>query len=83
MTTDTAVTELQGVRLAFDKEEVLAGVDLSIAARERLVILGILKPNCGSVQFKGMEVTRMGRRRLNRMRQRIGMVYQYSALISS
>ena len=47
------------------------------------LILGILKPNRGSVQFKGIEVTRMGRRRLNKMRQKIGMVYQYSALISS
>ena len=31
--------------------------------------------------FKGQEVTRMSRRRLNQMRQKIGMVYQYSALI--
>jgi len=98
-TNDTAiVTELKDVHLAFDEKEILRGVDISLAPRERLVvlgqsgggkstllrlILGILKPNCGSVQFKGMEVTRMGRRRLNRMRQRIGMVYQYSALISS
>jgi phospholipid/cholesterol/gamma-HCH transport system ATP-binding protein len=98
-TNDTAaVTELKGVHLAFDEKEILRGVDLTLAPRERLVVLGqsgggkstllrlvlgILKPNQGSVQFKGMEVTRMGRRRLNRMRQRIGMVYQYSALISS
>lgn len=94
----TAVTEMKGVHLAFDEKEILRGVDLSLAPRERLVVLGqsgggkstllrlvlgILKPKHGSVQFKGMEVTRMGRRRLNRMRQRIGMVYQYSALISS
>jgi phospholipid/cholesterol/gamma-HCH transport system ATP-binding protein len=98
-TNDTAiVTELKDVHLAFDEKEILRGVDISLAPRERLVvlgqsgggkstllrlILGILRPSQGSVQFKGMEVTRMGRRRLNRMRQRIGMVYQYSALISS
>ena len=47
------------------------------------LILGILRPTKGSVKFQGLEVTRMGRRRLNRVRQKIGMVYQYSALISS
>ncbi|MEP6667816.1 MAG: ATP-binding cassette domain-containing protein [Chthoniobacter sp.] len=90
--------ELKEVHLSFDDKEILSGVNLSIAPRERLVvlgqsgsgkstllrlILGILKPDSGSIQFKGLEVTRMGRRRLNKMRQRIGMVYQYSALISS
>lgn len=92
------VVELQDVHLAFDEKEILKGVDLALEPRERLVvlgqsgsgkstllrlILGILKPTSGLVKFKGLEVTRMGRRRLNKMRQKIGMVYQYSALISS
>lgn len=92
------ITELQEVHLSFGEKEILAGIDLSIQPRERLVvigqsgggkstllrlILGILKPSAGSVQFKGLEVSRMGRRRLNKMRQKMGMVYQYSALISS
>ncbi len=95
---ETAVAELTGIRLAFGENEILRGVDLHVAARDRLVILGqsgsgkstllrlilgILKPTGGSVSFKGLEVSRMGRRRLNRMRQKIGMVYQNSALISS
>lgn len=92
------VTELSGVHLSFGAQEILQGIDLQVRPRERLVvmgqsgsgkstllrlILGILLPQSGSVRFKGLEVTRMGRRRLNRMRQKIGMVYQYSALISS
>jgi phospholipid/cholesterol/gamma-HCH transport system ATP-binding protein len=92
------VIELRGVHLAFGEKEILTGVDLRIAAKERLVvlgqsgsgkstllrlILGILKPNAGSVQFQGREVTKMKRRKLNTVRQKIGMVYQYSALISS
>jgi phospholipid/cholesterol/gamma-HCH transport system ATP-binding protein len=92
------VVELDDVHLSFGESRILRGVDLKLFPKERLVILGqsgggkstllrmilgILKPTAGSVKFKGLEVTRMGRRRLNKMRQKIGMVYQNSALISS
>lgn len=93
-----SIVGLDDVHLAFGENRILRGVDVNLAPRERLVvlgqsgggkstllrlILGILRPQQGSVKFKGLEVTRMGRRRLNKMRQKIGMVYQYSALISS
>ncbi|MDB6172775.1 MAG: transporter related [Chthoniobacteraceae bacterium] len=92
------VLELDQVRLAFEGEEVLRGVCLRAMQGERLVILGrsgsgkstllrlilgIVKLVSGSVKFEGAEVSQMGRGRLNQMRSRIGMVYQYSALISS
>lgn len=92
------VAELTDVHLSFGEKNILQGITFQVAPRERLVvmgksgggkstllrlILGILQPTKGSVQFNGLEVTRMGRHRLNRMRQKIGMVYQYSALISS
>ena len=99
MTTDTnSIVDLQDICLAFDGKEILSGVNLSVPARARLVVLGpsgsgkstllrlvlgILKPTAGKVAFNGLDVTRMGRRRLNKMRHKIGMVYQYSALISS
>lgn len=99
MATDSSsILELEDVRLAFGQEEVLQGIDLNIAPRDRLIvlgqsgggkstllrlILGILKPTGGAVRFKGLEVQRMGRRRLNKMRQKIGMVFQNSALVSS
>ncbi|MGI8603363.1 MAG: ABC transporter ATP-binding protein [Verrucomicrobiales bacterium] len=99
MSTAAPIIELIDARLRFGEDkEILRGVQLAVRARERLVvlgqsgsgkstllrlILGILKPTGGSIKFKGLEVTRMGRRRLNKMRQKIGMVYQYSALISS
>lgn len=98
MTSPAPVAELHDIHLAFGAQQILRGVDLAVGEGERLVVLGksgggkstllrlvlgILQPQRGSVQFKGLEVTRMGRRRLNKMRQKIGMVYQYSALISS
>ena len=94
----TPAVELRELHLAFGEKEILSGVNLRVPPRARLVvlgqsgsgkstllrlILGILKPTAGEVKVKGLEVSRMGRRRLNRMRQKIGMVYQYSALISS
>ena len=97
-TAPTPILELREIVLEFGEQRILHGVNIAAQPRERLVImgqsggrkstllrliLGILKPTSGSVQFKGIEVTRMGRRRLNKMRQKIGMVYQYSALISS
>src|SRR2546430_4544037 len=47
------------------------------------LILGILQPNAGSIFFKQFETTRLRRRKLQQVRQHIGMVYQYSALLSS
>jgi phospholipid/cholesterol/gamma-HCH transport system ATP-binding protein len=47
------------------------------------LILGILRPNSGSIFFKQFEITKLSRRKLQRIRQQIGMVYQYSALLSS
>ena len=96
--TDAPLIELRDVHLAFGEKEILTGVGLRLAPRERLVvlgqtgsgkstllrlILGILRPTSGSVHFQGGEISRMRRRELNAMRQKIGMVYQYSALISS
>src|ERR1043166_3005022 len=92
------IVEMSHVRLSFDEKVIIKDLNLAVKPQERLVILGqsgsgksttlrlvmgILHPNSGSVKFKGEEVTRMSRSRLNRMRQKIGMVYQYSALISS
>lgn len=96
---DGPLVSLEEVEIRFDDDEpVLRGVDLSVSAGERLLILGqsgsgkstilrlvtgTLRPTGGTVRFKGDDLAQMGRRRLNRARQRMGMVYQYSALISS
>ncbi len=92
------VVELRDVALNFDETKVLAGVSLKVKPLERLVImgqsgsgkstilrliLGILQPTAGSVFFKQFEISRLPRRKLQQIRSRIGMVYQYSALLSS
>jgi len=93
-----SVLELENVELSLGGNEILRGVNLRAEEGERLVvlgesgggkstilrvILGMLRPTGGSVKFRGREVNRLRRWKLNLIRQRIGMVYQYSALISS
>ena len=95
---NSKVVELRDVQMRFEDKPVLDDMSLKVNPCDRLVImgqsgsgkstilrliLGILKPNAGSIFFKQFEVTRLRRRKLQQVRQQIGMVYQYSALLSS
>ena len=92
------ILELRDVRLSFSEKIVLDGVSLKLEPLDRLVImgqsgsgkstilrliLGILQPTGGEIYFKQFEITRLKRRKLQQVRAQIGMVYQYSALLSS
>lgn len=89
---------LEDVVLRFDERTILNGISLQVQPQERVVVMGqsgggkstllrlmmgILQPTAGRVRFGEHEVNKLGRRQLNAMRAKMGMVYQYSALISS
>lgn len=92
------VVELRDVHLQFEDKKVLEGVSIEVEPLERMVImgqsgsgkstilrliLGILRPDAGSLFFKQFDIGRLPRRKLQQIRTQIGMVYQYSALLSS
>ena len=92
------MVELRDVVMEFEDKKVLDDLSLTVEPQERLVvmgqsgsgkstilrlILGILQPSAGEVFFKQFEITRLRRRKLQQVRRDIGMVYQYSALLSS
>jgi phospholipid/cholesterol/gamma-HCH transport system ATP-binding protein len=97
-TTPKMLVEMRGVKLQFAEKVILDGVDFSVRTQEVLVIMGLsgggkstllsilmglLKPNGGSVLFKDEDLTKLSRPKLNEVRTHIGMVYQNAALISS
>jgi len=92
------MVELRDVHMQFEEKKVLDGLSLKVEPQERLVImgqsgsgkstilrliLGTLRPTSGSIFFKQFEITRLRRRKLQQVRRHMGMVYQYSALLSS
>lgn len=94
----TPLLELQKIALRFNSRDVLHDLSLTLNRRERLVILGpsgsgkstilrlltgILRPNRGKVLFEGRDLNELSKQELNKVRRRVGMVYQNSALLSS
>ncbi|MDV2504373.1 MAG: ABC transporter ATP-binding protein [bacterium] len=83
---------------SFGANHVLRGVDLAVEQGESLVviggsgsgksvlikhIIGLLKPDRGSIEVDGQEVTTMTERELKELRKRFGMLFQAAALFDS
>jgi phospholipid/cholesterol/gamma-HCH transport system ATP-binding protein len=93
-----SVIEFKKVSKAFGGNQVLDGADLAIEKGETITIiggsgkgktvflkllLGVLKPDSGRIFFDHRDIGKMGERELNKMRSRIGMLFQGSALFDS
>jgi phospholipid/cholesterol/gamma-HCH transport system ATP-binding protein len=98
MTSSEPFIQFRGVRKAFGQKVVYSGLDLSVQRGAALCIvggsgvgksvmlkmlIGLLKPDGGSVRFDGAEVTAMSSRELSSLRQRIAMLFQAGALFDS
>jgi phospholipid/cholesterol/gamma-HCH transport system ATP-binding protein len=92
------VIRVQGLHKRFGTQPVLRGVDLDIATGEIMIIIGrsgggksvllkhligLLRPDAGSVFVDATEITRLRGRELDRVRERYGVVFQGGALFDS
>jgi len=92
------VIRVQGLQKGFGAQPVLRGVDLDIATGEIMVVIGrsgggksvllkhligLLRPDAGTVTVDGTEITRLRSRDLDRVRERYGVVFQGGALFDS
>jgi phospholipid/cholesterol/gamma-HCH transport system ATP-binding protein len=90
--------EIKGLRKAFGKQTVLNGIDLEVARGETLTVLGqsgsgksvllklligLEKPDAGSVRIHGEDVTDVPREKLNEVRKKVGFLFQHAALYDS
>ena len=95
---DIKVISIRGLKKAFEEYKVLRGVDLDLYKGENLVVLGrsgtgksvlikiiagLLKPDKGSVNVLGKEVTELNAKELDELRLKIGFSFQNSALYDS
>ncbi|MBN1825187.1 MAG: ABC transporter ATP-binding protein [Candidatus Eisenbacteria bacterium] len=89
---------IRGLEKCFGPLEVLRGVDLDVHSGESLVIIGpsgcgksvllkhmigLIRPDAGSIRVKGEEITEMGSESLYELRKRFGMLFQGAALFDS
>ena len=89
---------VQGLHKSFGSQPVLRGLDLDIATGEIMVVIGrsgggksvllkhligLLRPDAGTVAVDGVEITRLRGGELDRVRERYGVVFQGGALFDS
>ena len=76
---------LRGVHLEIPDKAIFAVVGGSGAGKSCLLkhVIGLLRPDAGRVWVDDVDVTGLGRRALNRVRNRFGMLFQGGALFDS
>ena len=78
-------TALSGVdmRIARGNIEIIIGGSGAGKTTLLKLLIGLDKPTAGSIYFNGHDLVPMNERRLTTMRRKMGMVFQYSALLDS
>lgn len=90
--------ELKDIVVSYGPRLILNHINLTIADGETLVLLGgsgsgkstllrlligLQKPTSGYIYVDGQDITNMKEEEFNKVRQKMGMVFQYSALFDS
>jgi phospholipid/cholesterol/gamma-HCH transport system ATP-binding protein len=89
---------VRGLEKSFGRKRVLAGIDLDVGAGESVVIiggsgtgksvlikcvLGLLRPDAGSIRIGGVETVGMSRSAREPLMRKFGMLFQGAALFDS
>jgi phospholipid/cholesterol/gamma-HCH transport system ATP-binding protein len=95
---DKSKIHIRDLRKAFGSKVVLDGLNLDVAPAESLVIIGgsgtgksvmlkhiigLLKPDSGTVEVDGVRVDTLGNRQITEFRRKFGMAFQEGALFDS
>ena len=95
---DTPKISLRGVAKAFGAKQVLRGIDLDVAVGESVVviggsgtgksvllkcILGLMRPDSGSIRIDGVETTDLSISGRTQVMRKFGMLFQGGALFDS
>lgn len=95
---ENAVVQLIDVKKSYGSQDVLKGVNLSIMEGKTTVIvggsgqgksqiikhiLGLIKPDSGSVMVYGKDISRISNKELTRIRTNFGVLFQNAALFDS
>ncbi len=96
--TDNLVIEIKGLCKSFGNNEVLKGVDISVHVGENLAVLGksgsgksvaikclvgLVKADAGEIKVFGTEIIGLDEKELNKIRLKIGFLFQNAALYDS
>ncbi len=79
------MTALDGVEIAIPQRAITVIMGGSGSGKTTLLrmLSGLEPPSSGSIYFEGRDLARISRRELFRLRMKVGMVFQYSALLNS
>jgi phospholipid/cholesterol/gamma-HCH transport system ATP-binding protein len=92
------VIRIRGLSKRLGRKQVLDGLDLEIPSGETWVIIGrsgtgksvllkhiigLMKPDAGSIEIDGEDLAAMDESQINEVRKRFGMLFQSSALFDS
>lgn len=92
------IISIRGLQKSFGEHAVLRGVDLDVPKGSITVVIGpsgcgksvlikhvigLLRPDAGSIQVDGQEITTLSPREMTQVRRKFGMLFQQSALFDS
>lgn len=95
---ETEPVVVKGLQKSFGAQQVLKGIDLTVSKSEILAVLGksgtgksvllrlligLEKPDSGSIRINGQEITDLAMGPLNEIRKKIGFLFQEAALYDS